>query len=125
MVNRREHTKLVILEELDKYMEKSIDRKYDLYKYYKIGDPENPEEMWFKTQQMEALCSGYCQVEEFTKKVLIQGEEEEDKTEKDQNTYWEDHVRYRKCILTRAFNSETNKCKELYEWVYRPNPHSM
>lgn len=126
MVNRKEYTKLSVLEDLENRLSKEIDKDNEIYRRFKIGEEIAPEELSYLTLQMEALCSGYCDVDNFIQESLINGKEEESEEEGDrENTFWEDHLRYRKCILTKAFNSETNKCKDLYEWVYRPYPHNM
>lgn len=126
MVNREKYTKITILKDLEDRFERKIDKAKDLYKYYKIGEEQDPEELSYLSLQMRALCSGYCSMEDFITKTLIRGEKEScTKPEPEQRYFWEDHLRYRKCILERAFNSETNKCKELYEWMYSPDPHNM
>lgn len=126
MVSSEVYDKLTLLNELETKLTYEVDKEVELYKYYKIGSEKGSEELNYLSLRMKSLCSGYCEVDGFIDRVTIKGEQPECKVDKkEERTFWGDHLRYKKCILEKTFNCETNKCKEAYEWMYSPDPHNM
>lgn len=80
-----------------------LDKRYFAYKLYKVGKEPNILEMLFNTERIKALCSGFCQVDEFIDKTLKEGREECKEDIPDRGKiYGEERIRYKRCVIERS-----------------------
>ena len=120
MVNHKEFTKIDFIENIYKSL-KIATEKYFIYKKLKIGESNNSTEDMYNSLKLEALCSGYCQTEQDIYKILIQGEQDIEKP-KEETTFAQRLMNYKKCIIKTSGCKTKNKCKEYYEWVFGNYP---